>query len=196
MEEFRFNLIEELNHYQPFDITEAKNLQLTKDFIKSNKNLFSRSNSVGHINGSGFLLSKDLSQILLTHHKALNKWLQFGGHSDGDENTMRVAMRETFEESGIKNFKPLRVNGSYIVDVAVNDIPSNEKKKEPAHKHYDIYFMFTTPQKEFVISEESNDLKWFTFEEFKQLEPTPNRLRFIKKWENLRSKEITNGNEK
>ena len=187
MKRLQFNLNEELKKYKPLDSDELKNLELTKEFIESNNNLFSRSNLVGHINGSGFLMNDDLSQILLTHHKILNKWLQFGGHSDGDENTLNVAMRETFEESGISNFQPICMNGSYIVDVAVNDIPENKKKNEPAHKHYDIYFMFKTSDKKYHISNESNDLKWFTLDEFKQLEPTPNRLRFIKKWENLKN---------
>lgn len=186
MENIAFDLVAALKQYQPFDATEAENLKLTQNFLQNNNNLFSRTNLAGHVNGSGFLLSEDLSQVLLTHHKALNQWLQFGGHSDGDANTLRVAMRETWEESGIANFHPVRINGSYIVDVAVNQIPANDKKQEPAHQHYDIYFLFTTPEKDYRISNESNDLKWFTFDEFKQLPATPNRLRFIQKWQRLR----------
>lgn len=193
MELLKFNLLDELERYQPFDQVEAKNLRLIKDFMKSGTNLFSRSNLAGHINGSAYLLNEDLTKLLMTHHKALNTWLQFGGHSDGDENTMRVAMRETMEESGIKNFKPMQIGNSYIMDVAVNDIPANEKKKEPAHKHYDIYFMFTTAEKNYTVSDESNDLRWFTLDEFKQLEPNQNRLRFIEKWENFKKNIVDEG---
>ncbi len=122
MENIHFDLESELEKYQPWDSDETCNLQLTKDFIASSLNLFSRSNFAGHI------------------------------------------------------------SVSYIVDVAVNDIQTNERKNEPAHKHYDIYFMFTTPEENYIISDESNDLKWFTLDEFKRLEPTLNRLVFIQKW--------------
>jgi 8-oxo-dGTP pyrophosphatase MutT (NUDIX family) len=34
-------------------------------------------------------------------HKKLQKWLQFGGHSDGESDTLATAIREFREESGI-----------------------------------------------------------------------------------------------
>lgn len=189
-----FDLFQALANYTPFDEIEAGHLKSVCEFISRGGDLFSRSNLEGHINGSGFLMNADLTKLLMTHHKALDKWLQFGGHSDGDENTMNVAARETMEESGIENFKPL-ING--IADIDVHPIPENKKKGEPEHLHYDIRFIFTTDESEYIVSDESNDLRWLTLDEFKQLETNEARQRFIAKWETLqkeRAKGVESGN--
>ena len=184
-----FDLLRALKSYKPFDEKEAEHLRNVLSFLAANDNAYSRSNFVGHITGSGFLMNTNLTKILMTHHKSLGRWLQFGGHSDGDTNTMRVAMRETTEESGIKNFKPL---GKGIIDIDVHPIAYREDKQEPAHFHYDIRFIFTTNEDKFQISDESDDLRWFTMEEFKKMGGREEQQRLIKKWEQLQ-KEKTLG---
>ena len=185
----KFNLLKALKNYKPFDKNEEEHLRKVQDFIRTNNDLFSRSNQSGHITGSGFLMNSDLTKLLMTHHKALDKWLQFGGHSDGDKNTMRVAARETMEESGIEDFVSLK---DEIADIDVHPIPYNEKKKVPAHFHYDIRFIFTTDKEKYQVSDESIDLKWFTLEEFKKLEANETQQRFAKKWECLQKEKAKN----
>ncbi|MCL2540606.1 MAG: NUDIX domain-containing protein [Firmicutes bacterium] len=180
----KFNLHEALKNYVPFDKKEAKHLESVLTFIEHGENLYDRSNAGGHITGSGFLMSADLSKTLLTHHSKLNKWIQFGGHCDGDENTMNVAARETWEESGIQTFEPVK-NG--IADIDVHIIPENKKKGESEHYHYDIRFIFSTNEEEFQISDESNELRWFTVEEFSQLDQSEDNQRFLKKWKAMQS---------
>lgn len=183
-----FNLIAALRTYQPWDNIEALHVAKTLGFLlDGEENKYVRTNLAGHITGSAFLFSRDYRKVLLTHHKKLNKWLQFGGHSDGDTDTRHVAQRETTEESGIADFTPLT---DAIFDVDVHPIPANATKNEPAHLHYDIRFAFVTDQTDFVVSDESNTLQWFTLDEFKAL-PADNvriataRERFIQKWEQL-----------
>lgn len=182
MEEINFNLTDSLKKYKPIDSVEAEHLKKIIAFINSNNNQFSRTNLLGHIVGSAYLFNEDFSKVLLTHHKFLNRWLQFGGHSDGEKNTLSVAMRETFEESGISNIKP--VNGE-IFDVDAHIIPENKKKNEPEHYHYDIRFLLTTSQKNYIVSDESTELGWFTIEEFKKIDQTESGKRFVKKWQQL-----------
>ena len=40
-------------------------------------------------------------RVLLTHHRKLDRWLQLGGHADGDRDLARVALKEAEEESGL-----------------------------------------------------------------------------------------------
>jgi len=175
-----FDLEQALNSFKPHDDIEEAHVQKLRHFINGDQNIFSRQNLEGHITGSGFLMTSDLSKILLTHHAKLGKWFQFGGHSDDDSNTKRVAARETIEESGIEAIHPL-VSG--IFDIDIHKIPENIKKQEPSHYHYDIRFMFATDQQQFIVSDESNDLKWFTLDEFvNTVEQSPDNMRFAQKW--------------
>lgn len=94
-------LLSALRRYTPDDADEKRFLREITDFIKSNPHCFERTNQNGHVNGAAWVLSPDKQKVLLTHHKKLNRWFQPGGHSDGDPDTARVALREATEESGI-----------------------------------------------------------------------------------------------
>lgn len=178
----KFNLETALKNFIPSNEQEKKDLLETNNFLANNEILYSRTNLQGHITGSGFLFNQDFSKVLLTHHKILNDWFQFGGHSDGDANTLRVAMRETFEESGCEEILPL---SDKIFDVDLQHIPANEKKKEPAHIHYDIRFVFITNNERYNVSDESTELRWFTMEDYAKLPQNEPRKRFLKKWKEL-----------
>ena len=89
--------------------------------------------------------------------------MNFGGHCDGEEDVLAVAIRETMEESGITALRPLT---SDIIDIDIHPIPKNDKKKEPAHNHFDIrYVMRMTSEQDFQISDESLNLKWMAIDE-------------------------------
>ncbi|MCM1404433.1 MAG: NUDIX hydrolase [Prevotella sp.] len=178
-----FDLPTALANYTPADETEKTNVLATQKFLATQDNLYARTNLQGHVTGSGFLFNRDYSKVLLTHHKALNDWFQFGGHSDGDANTLRVAIRETLEESGCAQIRPLT---GQIFDVDLQQIPANAKKKEPAHFHYDMRFTFITDDEQFQMSDESTALRWFTMQDYAQLPPTAPRQRFLRKWADLR----------
>ena len=53
-------------------------------FIDSHPDCFHRSCQVGHITGSAWLVDMAGDRVLLAHHAKLTRWLQPGGHSDGD----------------------------------------------------------------------------------------------------------------
>jgi len=144
----------EKSPFLTFEETEHLN-QLLK-FIEQESECFERTLKKGHITGSSFILNYEKNAIALTHHKKLNLWLQPGGHSDGDPDTLNVALREAQEETGITSLAILHTD---IFDVDIHKIP--ETSKEPAHYHYDIRFLFRAPaDAKFVMSEESNDLTW------------------------------------
>jgi len=48
------------------------------------------------------LIDSKGERVLLTHHKKLGKWLQLGGHSDGNSNMLDVALKEAKEESMLR----------------------------------------------------------------------------------------------
>lgn len=131
--------------------------------LESTPDCFWRHSFPAHFTGSGLVVSHDGQKALLHHHANLNRWQQFGGHCDGDEDVLRVAQREALEESGVEG---LIVASSWPFDLDIHEIPPNAKKQEPAHFHYDVRYMLIAPENAvFKISDESHDMKWFTPEE-------------------------------
>lgn len=172
------SLQELLAQYIPIDSAECEYKNTILTFLDQYPNAFERTLEVGHITASAWLVNKDNTKALLTHHRKLNMWVQLGGHCDGNTDALAVAIKEAQEESGIMNIKP--VTGA-IFDVDVHLIPEN--KKEKAHYHYDVRFLLQVMSDEdFVISEESHDLAWF--DKNRDNLPTQERsvVRMFEKW--------------
>lgn len=159
------------------------------DFVTGNANCFERSNKGGHITGSALVTTHDLKQVLLTHHKKLNKWLQLGGHADGESDCAKVAFTEAFEESGLPqdslqflNWHSDNTGDVLPFDLDVHLIPATAKENE--HYHYDIrYLIFSNKPHLIQVSDESNSLRWFTIEEARQLTQEQSMLRQFEKLE-------------
>lgn len=157
----RQNILKKLNDYFPQTSLEKENQERMLQFIKENPDCLKRSLSKGHLTASACLLNKKGNQILLLYHTKLKKWIQPGGHADGDSDLLQVARRELEEETGLKSFVPL---SDSIFDIDIHFIPANSKEAE--HYHYDIRFLFQCQQEEeFQKNEESLDMKWFDFDE-------------------------------
>jgi 8-oxo-dGTP pyrophosphatase MutT (NUDIX family) len=132
-----------------------------RSFVAAHPDCFERSCVPGHVTGSAWIVSHDRAEFLLTHHRKLGRWLQLGGHSDGDPDTAAVALREAEEESGVAGLALAPVDGRIQpLDLDAHAIPA--RGDEPAHVHYDVRFLVVAPPAAAVtISNESLALRWF-----------------------------------
>ncbi len=151
------------------------------DFVLQTPDCFERSHTAGHITGSAWLLNPTGQKALLTLHRKLKLWVQPGGHADGDSNVLRVALREAEEESGISELIPLRTD---IYDVDIHTIPARPQCGEPEHLHYDVRYLVQAPHENYKISDESDELGWFTAEQLHTLTPAADEavLRLAALW--------------
>ncbi len=131
--------------------------ELARDYIALVEDplAFSRERLDGHFTGSAWLVSADGSRVLLTHHRKLQRWLQLGGHADGDPDLAAVALREAEEESGLIG---LALEGG-IFDLDRHWIP--ERGEVPGHWHHDVrYVVRAGGHEDFTVTEESLELAW------------------------------------
>lgn len=147
-------------------------------FLEKAEQPFDREHASGHFTGSAWLVSRDGGRVLLTHHRKLQRWLQLGGHADGDSDLAAVALREAEEESGLQG---LTVEPG-IFDVDRHWIP--EHKNEPGHWHYDVrYVVSTGGSEQFVVSDESLELAWISIRELAEAQDADESLqRMAFKW--------------
>lgn len=138
---------------------------------------FQRTHLPGHITGSAFIVSDDFKQTLLVHHAKLNKWLQPGGHADGDRNVARVALREAREETGVE---VLTLVTPEIFDLDIHPIPT--RKDFPRHDHFDVrYLVKASTNHKIMVSEESHDVKWVSLGELDKYNSEKSILRMREK---------------
>ncbi|GHA73446.1 NUDIX hydrolase [Cognatilysobacter bugurensis] len=125
------------------------------ELLQDGDNAFGRERLEGHFTASAWLVDRRGTRLLMTHHRKLGRWLQLGGHADGDGDLAFAALREAREESGLPG---LEVDHG-IFDLDRHWIP--ERKDVPGHWHYDVRFVVRAGDDEaFVVSDESHALAW------------------------------------
>lgn len=181
MTNFRQELIREIESFQT-------SYQEEKDFISrfilllQQPDAFQRHHLPGHITASAFIIDPEQKSVLLTHHAKLNRWLQPGGHADGNENTEEVARTEALEETGLS---ALQLQGRSFFDLDIHAIPA--RGDMPVHDHYDVRYLFiahsSTP---LILSEESHALEWVSYQELAAVSNgNQSMMRMLKKAESL-----------
>jgi len=173
----RSNLFSLLNAYTPANSEEQEMYLEIKKFVNDNPDCFERRLQIGHVTASGWIVSPDKEQVLLMHHRKLDRWFQPGGHCDGEPDVLHVASKEVEEETGVTNF---RLAQEGIFDVDIHLIPANSK--DPAHYHYDIRFIFeANPKDELVINIESKDVRWIPINEVEIYNNSESLMRMVRK---------------
>jgi 8-oxo-dGTP pyrophosphatase MutT (NUDIX family) len=181
----RDDVIAELSLYRAREPREAAMSQALLHFVRAEPRCFERSLEEGHVTGSAWIVDRALRHTLLTHHRKLGKWLQLGGHADGDSDIRRVALREAREESGLTNLVPALAG---IYDVDIHEIPA--RGVEPAHLHYDLRFVFfADPAEPLHLSDESHALAWVRLDAVRALGVDDSVLRLVAKTPQLGSSE-------
>lgn len=156
MTDIRHNFLELLANYPVSGTPETALRQEFLELVSSSADACMRSRLAGHLTGSVWLVSADGRKALLMHHRKLDRWLQPGGHADGDWDLAAVALREAMEETGLPN---LHVEPT-IFDLDKHRISA--RGTEPEHWHYDVRFVVrATGSQEFSGNTESWQLRWF-----------------------------------
>ena len=133
----------------------------------ANGDIFENTTLPGHVTVSGFVCSEDLSTLLLIKHNKLGMWMQPGGHSDGNHNTVDECIREVTEETGLKA-QNITLFQEEPINVDIHDIPKDVKRGLGQHHHLDVQYVFTCNPEDVELNKQESeiyDISWFTLDE-------------------------------
>ena len=149
------------------------------DFVERQPRCFERDCfDDGHVTGSALVVNRRRDAALMTHHAKLGRWLQLGGHSDGDSDVLAVACREAEEESGLA----VASLSAAPLDIDIHAIPA--RGTEPQHFHYDVRFVLQVRgSEEFVATAESLSLAWVPLDQMTTYTDEESVLRLVRKFE-------------
>lgn len=161
-------LLKLLDQYDAVHPDEAAMTDRIRQLVVAHADCFDRTCRPGHITASAWITTPARDRFLLVHHRKLDRWLQPGGHADGQTDAADVAMREATEETGLPQLRHAAAGPAATpLDLDVHIIPARYDAAgnlvEDAHEHHDVRFLIIAegdlaPQ----VSDESHAVRWFT----------------------------------
>ena len=138
---------EDIERYVPCNEQEARDKALILDFIGKNEDAFLRTNLIAHMTASAWIVNDKRDKTLMVYHKIYDSWSWTGGHADGDEDLLSVALREAREETGLENVRA--VTGD-IYSLEVLTVDGHEKRGEyvPSHLHLNVTYLLTADERD------------------------------------------------
>lgn len=179
----REDLLKLLDDHETHFMEEAGYVQRARRWILANPKIFDRKQST-HVTASAWVVNPDCTRVFMVHHGRLHQWFQPGGHADGDNDVMRVALREASEESGL-DAEHIRLQSQRIFDVDIHWVPDTEVA--PAHGHIDIRFLVEADDGLPVPgSHESHEVRWIALHEATTYNSNRSTWRMVEKTRRLR----------
>lgn len=155
------SLINTINHYIPYNEQEAKDKELMLKALSDYDNLLTRENPIMHFTSSGYIVNKSRDKVLMIYHKIYNSWAWTGGHNDGDDNCLNVAIKEAKEETGLENVTAISDD---VISLDVITVNGHIKKGSyvSSHLHLNLTYLLEADENEPLIvnKEETEGVRW------------------------------------
>ena len=155
----------DISNYTPKNKQEIQDKKVILDYQRLfPANILTRDNEIAHITSSGFIINQAANKTLMVHHNIQNTWAWTGGHADGNENLLEVAIKEAFEETGVM-VKPLSGD---IASLDVLNVFGHVKRGAyvNSHLHLSVAYILIANENEkpIVKPDENSAVEWIPTE--------------------------------
>ena len=186
----RQDLINQLQSYQSFNEQEEADRQVMLELLQTSDNIFYRTNLLAHFTASAWVVNKAHTHVLMAFHNIYQTYAWLGGHADGEEDLLSVALREVKEESGIHTVKPI-TEGIYSLETI--EVNGHEKKGKyvPSHLHLNVTYLLEADETEslHIKQDENSAVSWFPIDQVLDVVDEPWMVERIYKKLNQKLKE-------
>ena len=159
-------ILEDIRNYKPYNEREEKDKEIILCCLENEPNIFKRDNKLVHMTSSAWITNRDHTKILMAYHNIYKSFSWLGGHSDGNENCLEVAIKEAKEESGINNIKAIS-NDIFSIEVLTVDGHIKKGEYVSSHIHLNVTYLLEADDTDIlkVKEDENSAVKWFLKDE-------------------------------
>ena len=159
-------LVSELERYRPFNEQEARDRDLILRALETERDVFRRENTVCHMTGSAWIVNADRTKALMAYHNIYDSWSWLGGHADGEEDLLKVALKEAREEAGITG---VRAVSEEIFSLEVLTVDGHVKRGQDvrSHLHLNVTYLLEADEEEalHVRDGENSGVRWYLLDD-------------------------------
>ncbi|MDQ7095329.1 NUDIX hydrolase [Desulfosporosinus sp. PR] len=161
-------MFEAIKNYLPYNEQEAKDKEIFLYCIGAFQDVLTRSNEVAHITSSAFTVNKTKDKVLMIHHNIYNSWSWVGGHADGEEDLLAVALKELKEETGVKSIRPVSED-VFSLDVLTVFGHRKRGRYVAPHLHLSVAYLIEADERDLLRAkeDENSGVQWIPMEEIK-----------------------------
>ena len=159
-------IYEQIKAYRPWNEQERQDQALILAFLERNPDAFYRSNLLAHMTASAWVVNPQRSKALMVYHRLYDSWSWAGGHADGEEDLLAVALREVREETGVQRLRPV-TEDIYSLEVLTVDGHEKRGRYVPSHLHLNVTYLLEAEEDQplRICEAENSGVAWFTLEE-------------------------------
>lgn len=174
--------IDDIKNYKPYNEQEEKDKEMILHYIDSFHDVLTRENELAHMTSSAFVVNKAKDKVLMAYHNIYDSWAWTGGHADGEENLLEVAIREAKEETGVKEATPI-ISDIFSIDILPVVGHFKKGKYVSAHLHLSVTYLLEVDEKELLVikPDENSGVKWIPLDKVIQASNEPHMQKVYEK---------------
>ena len=156
-------IYEQIKAYRPWNEQERQDQAVILAFLDKNPDAFYRTNLLAHMTASAWVVNPQRSKALMVYHRLYDSWSWTGGHADGEEDLLAVALREVREETGVQRLRPV-TEDIYSLEVLTVDGHEKHGKFVPSHLHLNVTYLLEAEEDQplRVCEAENSGVAWFS----------------------------------
>lgn len=156
---------EALEQFVPWNEQEERDRALMLRIWNSGRDCLTRESEAAHFSASSWIVNRERNRVLMAYHNIYQAWAWTGGHADGEEDLLQVALREALEETGI-HARPISED---IFSLEILTVDGHEKRGRyvPSHLHLNVTYLLEADEQELIRpkTDENTAVRWFGLEE-------------------------------
>lgn len=167
-------LKERIEAYIPQNEQERKDKELMLQYIDRFPDILSRKNEMAHFTASNWIINREKTKVLMVYHNIYQSWTWTGGHADGEEDLLKVALKEAKEETGISSFQVIS-NTIYHLQILPVDAHIKHGNYVAPHLHLDCCFLLQADEQANISPNlgENSGVKWIPIHQVEQVTSEP-----------------------
>lgn len=155
-------LLNQIAAYRPCCEQEETDRRLILQYAEIFDDLFTRQNEMAHFTASAWIVTPDRSHALMAYHNLYDSWAWLGGHADGEQDLLSVALREAREESGVAHVRPV---SEKIYSLEILPVTQHVKRGKfvSAHLHLNLTYLLEANAHDALRCkpDENSGVRWF-----------------------------------